>query len=116
MSEIIYVCKSKNNKNVRENELKILRKSENVEFCFEFGTDENNLKKRFYDNKDFFEHDFKELSKIKKNLDSGKSLQKNDKVEEDSKPVEVEIKEDKPIEKEIKFNKHKRGKINLSQK
>lgn len=69
MSEIIYVCKSVNNKNVREGELKILRKSNSNELCFEFGENEMNLKKRFYDNEKDFEYDFNELTKLKTKSD-----------------------------------------------
>lgn len=73
MAEIIYVCKSINNKNVRDNELKILRKSHDLKLCFEFGESEINLKKRFYDNEKTFEEDFKELQKIKKELEDKQS-------------------------------------------
>ncbi len=65
MAEIIYVCKSINNKNVRQGELKILRKSkEENQLCFEFGENEMNIKKRFYDNAEDFEHDFNALLKL----------------------------------------------------
>lgn len=70
MSEIIYVCKSKNNKNVREGELKILRKSTNNNLCFEFGENEMFLKKRFYDNEKDFKEDFEKLQKLKEKFDS----------------------------------------------
>ena len=44
--DIVYTCNSTNNKNVRGNELKILRKVED-QLYFEFGESENNVKKRF---------------------------------------------------------------------
>lgn len=69
MAEIIYVCRSKNNKNVRDTELKILRKNKDVGLCFEFGENEMNLKKRFYNDKKTFEEDFAALQEIKKKLD-----------------------------------------------
>lgn len=65
MNEIIYTCKSINNKNVRQGELKILRKSKDDELCFEFGESEINLKKRFYNNEKDFEEDFDALLKLK---------------------------------------------------
>lgn len=65
MSEIIYVCSSVNNKNVREGELKILRKSTYDKLCFEFGESEMNLKKRFYDNETDFEKDYNALLNLK---------------------------------------------------
>lgn len=63
--EIIFKCNSKNNKNVREGELKILRKKEN-ELYFEFGENEINLKKRFYDDLKTLNEDFNELLKLQK--------------------------------------------------
>lgn len=65
MNEIIFQCKSINNKNVRNGELKILRKCDNDNLCFEFGESEMNLKKRFYDNENDFENDFEALTKLK---------------------------------------------------
>lgn len=70
MSEIIYVCKSTNNKNVREGELKILRKSRDNDLCFEFGANEMFLKKRFYNNEKDFKEDFENLQNLKKQAES----------------------------------------------
>lgn len=84
MAEIVFVCRSKNNKNVRDNELKILRKSKDLNLCFEFGANEMNLKKRFYDNEKIFEEDFKKLQEIKETLekkqtkDIDKNIEKKD--------------------------------------
>lgn len=69
MAEIVFVCRSKNNKNVRDIELKILRKNRDVGLCFEFGENEMNLKKRFYDDEKIFEEDFAQLQEIKKKLE-----------------------------------------------
>lgn len=62
--DIIYVCHSTNNKNVRKGELNILRKYED-KLYFEFGDNEMNLKKRHYDNLETLNKDFEALSKIK---------------------------------------------------
>lgn len=70
MSEIIYVCKSTNNKNVREGELKILRKNRDNDLCFEFGANEMFLKKRFYNNEKDFKEDFENLQNLKKQAES----------------------------------------------
>ena len=72
MSEIIYVCSSVNNKNIREGELKILRKSPYDKLCFEFGESEINLKKRFYDNEADFEKDYNALLKLKEKAEKVK--------------------------------------------
>ena len=73
--EIIYVCNSTNNKNVREGELEILRKHED-ELYFEFGENETNRKKRFYKDKETLNKDFNELLKLKE-----KNNKKNTKTE-----------------------------------
>lgn len=65
--EIIYVCNSINNKNVREGELEILRKVES-QLCFEFGSDEMNIKKRFYNDLKTLNKDYDALVKFKKKL------------------------------------------------
>ena len=62
--EIIYTCRSINNKNIRRGELKILRKKED-ELCFEFGESEMNLKKRYYNDLKTLKEDFSEVEKIK---------------------------------------------------
>lgn len=68
-SEIVYVCNSINNKNVRGNELKILRK--NVEeLYFEFGESESNIKKRFYRNLDILNKDYEAVERIKEQLEA----------------------------------------------
>lgn len=92
--DIIFTCKSINNKNVRDGELKILRKSTNENLCFEFGENEMNIKKRYYDNERDFEDDFTKLSMIK---------------EADEKEVNnKEIKEKEEEEKESEIPKQKK--------
>lgn len=66
--EIVYSCNSTNNKNVRANELKILRKFED-DLYFEFGDSENNTKKRFYKNVETLNKDFEAIEKIKNKLE-----------------------------------------------
>ena len=67
--EIVYTCNSTNNKNVRANELKILRKFEDSLY-FEFGDSENNIKKRFYRNIETLNKDYAAIEKIKKRLEN----------------------------------------------
>lgn len=68
-SEIVYICNSINNKNVRGNELKILRK--NIEeLYFEFGESESNIKKRFYRNLDVLNKDYEAVERIKEELEA----------------------------------------------
>lgn len=80
MAEIVYKCKSKNNKNVRDNELKILRKNRTLGLCFEFGENEMNLKKRFYNDEKTFEEDFAALQKIKKDIEEKQSKDANQEI------------------------------------
>lgn len=68
-SEIVYVCNSINNKNVRGNELKILRKNKE-ELYFEFGESESNIKKRLYRNLDVLNKDYEAVEKIKEKLEA----------------------------------------------
>ena len=75
--EIIYVCDSVNNKNVREGELEILRKYED-ELYFEFGENEMNIKKRYY-------NDLKTLNKDYEALSEFKNKTKKEKIEEEVK-------------------------------
>ena len=89
---IIYVCHSKNNKNVREGELEILRKFED-KLYFEFGENEMNLKKRFYDDVETLNKDFKALLKLKDNKEAELEELSEDETEE----VENETK--KPYKK-----------------
>ena len=66
--EIVYVCNSINNKNIRANELNILRKFEDSLY-FEFGDSENNIKKRFYRNLETLNKDFAAVENIKERLE-----------------------------------------------
>lgn len=63
-NEIIYVCDSVNNKNIRRGELAILEKHEDGLY-FEFGENQMNVKKRFYNDLKTLNKDFEELLKIK---------------------------------------------------
>ena len=62
--EVIYVCNSINNQRIRQGELNILEKHENQLF-FEFGSDEMNKKKRFYNDIETLNKDFDALMKLK---------------------------------------------------
>ena len=75
--EIIYVCNSINNKNVREGELKILKKIES-QLCFEFGADEMNIKKRFYNDLKTLNEDYDALVKLKEKIDNKKEEKKEE--------------------------------------
>lgn len=89
-NEIVHVCNSINNKNVREGELKILRKNEEGLY-FEFGESENNIKKRFYRNIDVLNEDFNKVKEIKEKIEAQEKVvveekeavvEKEDNVEE----------------------------------
>lgn len=75
-TEIIYVCKSTNNKNVRANELKILEKHPE-ELYFVFGESNENAKKRYYRDLETLNKDFEALKKIKEKEEQ-KQESKND--------------------------------------
>lgn len=96
MSEIIYVCKSTNNKNVREGELKILRKSRDNDLCFEFGANEMFLKKRFYNNEKDFKEDFENLQKLKEKYDN--ETKEENKTNQSSSIFENKIEDNKVSE------------------
>lgn len=66
-TEIIYICNSINNKNVRANELKILEKHPE-ELYFIFGENDINTKKRYYKDLQTLNEDYNELLKIKNSL------------------------------------------------
>lgn len=116
--EIIYVCNSTNNKNIRRGELNILEKHEN-QLCFEFGSDEMNKKKRFYNDVETLNKDFDALMKLKekeskeeenKTLELVKEMNENIKIayQELEKVAEKEIKKEaKKTSKEEKTDKYK---------
>lgn len=109
MQEIIYVCKSINNKNVREGELKILRKSNKDSLCFEFGENEMFLKKRFYNNETDFENDFKKLQELKEKYENNpvpkKSQDKEDKSNDiNNKTSNNEMKDNKIVDDNMNNN------------
>lgn len=106
MQEIIYVCKSINNKNVREGELKILRKSNKDSLCFEFGENEMFLKKRFYNNETDFENDFKKLQELKEKYENNPVPKKSqDKEDKENITFEAEKVNDENSNSETKNNK-----------
>lgn len=87
-NEIIMVCNSINNKNIRSNELNILRKHED-ELYFEFGESEMNIKKRFY----------KDIETLNKDFERVKELKENPIVKEEQKEVKtINNDEEKTIE------------------
>lgn len=92
--EIIYVCNSINNKNVREGELKILRKVDK-ELYFEFGESEINLKKRFYKDEKTLNKDFNKLMDFKEKSEQKDRKLVNQEIEEE---VYEEIEKPKKIE------------------
>lgn len=104
--EIILVCKSINNKNVREGELKILRKFEN-ELYFEFGESEINLKKRFYKDVETLNSDYKKLEELKEKSDNAAIEVNTEKIIESKieKNIEEDTEEDKNKIKKATYNK-----------
>lgn len=107
-AEIVYTCHSTNNKNVRANELKILRKIEE-EVCFEFGESESNIKKRYYDDIEILNKDFEEVKKIKEKLENNVVEVKETEQVEEIKEVEEEIEEVEEISsREGIFRKRKK--------
>lgn len=94
-SEIIYVCHSINNKNVREGELKVLRKYED-KLYFEFGENEVNVKKRFYKDKETLNKDFDALMKMKESKNKVKEENKIEPKTEVKTVVKTEVKTEEP--------------------
>ena len=96
-TEIVFVCNSTNNKNIRANELKILKKYPE-ELYFKFGESEQNAKKRYYNDLEILNKDFEKIQKIKKEIENEKKKSiKEDKSLED----EEEIKEKRSARKSI---------------
>ena len=109
--EIIYTCNSINNKNIRQGELNILEKHENQLF-FEFGADEMNKKKRFYNDIETLNKDFDALMKLKNSEQVSEQVEEVADGEFRSVPIfeesEKEIKkETKKPSKEEKKDKYK---------
>lgn len=90
-NEIIYVCHSINNKNVRDGELNILEKFPE-KLYFQFGENNMNIKKRFYNDLETLNKDFENLLKLKNN-----------------KNIVIDSEE---IDEELTMNKKKFGKKN----
>ena len=84
--DIIFVCNSINNKNIREGELKILRKYED-KLYFEFGANELNIKKRFYENLETLNKDFEKILKIKNDEKLYKNLEEIKETTNDMKDI-----------------------------
>lgn len=103
--DVVFVCDSVNNKNVRGNELAILRKVED-QLCFEFGESENNIKKRFYRNLETLNKDFEKLEKIKEKMEAEKVSVK----EEERTAGYAEVLEPIKEKKEEVFKKTKNAK------
>lgn len=106
--EIIYVCNSINNKNVRNGELKILRKIEK-ELYFEFGETEMNIKKRFYNDIETLNKDFNALKKLQEEEKNQKEVKA---IEESTpqlpkEPIEEQKQEVKQETESKKNNKKK---------
>ena len=105
--EIIYVCNSTNNKNVRSGELKILRKIEK-ELYFEFGESEMNIKKRYYNDIETLNKDFNELQKIKEKEDNKveekQETKQEEKTEEKTEEIKEEIEKKKTNRKKYLYN------------
>lgn len=106
--EIIYVCNSINNKNVRNGELKILRKIEK-ELYFEFGETEMNIKKRFYNDIETLNKDFNALKKLQEEEKNQKEVRA---IEESTpklpeEPIEEQKQEVKKETESKKNNKKK---------
>jgi hypothetical protein len=97
--DVVFTCNSINNKNVRGNELKILRKIEE-ELCFEFGETENNVKRRFYKDLETLNKDFEQVEKIKVDLEK----------EIPDEVVEAVISIEEPKKEIFKKPKNKNGK------
>lgn len=100
--EVIYVCNSINNKNIRRGELNILRKNEE-ELYFEFGELESNIKKRFYRNVETLNKDYEAVERLK-NKEDKKEVEMQEEVREE---VKEEVKE------ELRENKMKKTKKNI---
>ena len=84
--EIIFKCNSINNKNIREGELKILRKNE-AGLYFEFGENEMNKKKRFYKDLDTLNKDYEKVLKLKAESDKAEEAVKAEEEEAECEEV-----------------------------
>lgn len=85
-NEIVFICNSINNKNVRGSELKILRKLEK-QLCFEFGENEKNIKIRYYKDLKTLNEDFEKVKKIKEKLEKENDVLKKEVLKDDSKNI-----------------------------
>lgn len=116
-NEIIYVCNSINNKNVRGGELNILEKHEE-QLYFEFGSDRMNTKKRFYNDIDTLNKDFNELLKLKEKRETKEVEKDKEEITETVGTIEAEpitskkseskkTKQSKVQEEDLKSDKYK---------
>lgn len=108
-NEIIYVCDSENNKNVREGELEILRKFEDQKY-FEFGENEMNIKKRFYKDLETLNRDFDALLKLKNNKQEPIKEEYVEVADDEFRSVPIIEKDEEELKKEVKKNYKKLGK------
>ena len=107
--EIIYVCHSINNKNIRRGELKILRKNEEGLY-FEFGESESNTKKRIYGDIQTLNSDYEDVLKLKKIEEENEKEEKEEKEEKNI--IEIEEKNNQELTEnkdELKENKIKKN-------
>lgn len=99
-NEIVYVCNSINNKNVRGGELEILRIHKD-QLYFEFGENEMNIKKRFYNDLKTLNKDFDALLKLKNKQSEERKI-----IKEERKSVkEKDFFEIEDLGNKKKFNK-----------
>lgn len=107
--EIVFECRSVNNKNIRNTELKILRKFED-KLYFEFGEDESNIKKRFYNDVKCLNEDFEQVQKIKEKLQKQEN-EENEEIKEKAEKITDNITEEiVTVEQEETFKKTKSSK------
>lgn len=108
-SEIIYICDSVNNRNVREGELEILRKFDDQKY-FEFGEDEMNIKKRYYKDLETLNKDFEALLKLKNDEKEEVEEEIVEVADEEFRSVPVVEEPKKESKKDVKKNYKKLGK------
>ena len=105
--DIVFVCNSVNNKNVRGNELEILRKVED-QLYFEFGETENNVKKRFYKDLGTLNSDFEKLNQIKEDLEKKATIEEAEEKVSVEGPEEVKEEEKEDVFKKTRYKNGKK--------
>lgn len=112
MSEIVYTCNSTNNKNIRDDELVILRKFES-ELYFEFGENEKNIKKRFYNDLETLNQDYNALIALKEKLLNQKKVEV---AKEESEQKEEQKEEQEPEQEEEKENEEVKEELTIKRR